>query len=42
LILAASLALAVASGCSRDPQAQARKYVASGDAYLAKHLLNSR
>jgi tetratricopeptide (TPR) repeat protein len=41
LVLAASFALAVASGgCSRDAQAQARKYVASGDAYLAKHLLN--
>jgi tetratricopeptide (TPR) repeat protein len=39
-LLAAVLALGVASGCTRDPQAKARKYVASGDAYLAKHQLN--
>jgi tetratricopeptide (TPR) repeat protein len=37
--IAVTLALAVASGCSRDPQARARKYVASGDAYAANHQL---
>jgi len=37
--LAASIAvvLLAASACTRDPQVKAQKYVASGDAYLAKH-----
>jgi putative PEP-CTERM system TPR-repeat lipoprotein len=37
--VAVAVALAVASGCTRDPQVKARKYVASGDAYFAKHQL---
>ena len=32
--------LLCASGCSRDPQVKAKKYLASGDAYTAKHQNN--
>ena len=35
----ALVALAIAS-CSRDPQKQAEKYVASGDAYVARKQFN--
>ena len=34
------VALCCATACSRDPQARARKYVASGDAYAAKQQPN--
>lgn len=40
VMLAAAVAALLASGCSRDPQVKAQKYVASGDAYLAKQQLN--
>jgi putative PEP-CTERM system TPR-repeat lipoprotein len=33
----AAILLLAASACTRDPQVKAQKYVASGDAYLAKH-----
>src|SRR5689334_21798259 len=36
----AVLLLLCASACSRDPQEKARNYVASGDAYTAKHQTN--
>ena len=36
LVVTFTLAALVATGCTRDPQEKARKYVASGDAYTAK------
>jgi len=40
LTCAASVALLWTGACTRDPEVRARKYVASGDAYEAKHQNN--